>query len=501
MKMKATFSLLLPLLMFLGSCTVDGDVEEATLEVSGEEVLVFTKDASEQKIQVTTNQARWRATSNAEWVTTTEEGETLTIAVEKNIVRKERKAQVLISSGAAQRVLTIVQAQAGLEVQCFPNKLTSSQWATDFQIDVMANTNNWTATCDAAWVKVEALPHARMVKVRLLENKLEEERTANIQVKLNDNEEDTFIIPVQQTGKFSYILPFLDFEDGSRYSVKRFEAARKSLLNKEDTGDYSGWIDFYTQSSMFPMVTYTIHGMNAMMHAQIDAVDKTYLQGEHLDVVVARLQAMGFTEIREPKRIMYNPEKRILAEIKPDYKDSTPHILFTYYPKQKGTFKTFDKFPYTFGMSPEEAKKEITLADIETYEKKQGSSFLREIKFPNGFPRFRSYETPKEGVITRRNYFFSEVESGVMTTSVTYYDNFNLAFWDYRSYPVFTEEFIALAAKEGFKYDRLDLIDNRRHVFTNKSNGLEFRIHYHKASNETKEQVKVIMSKMGGHAH
>ncbi len=503
MKMKVASSLLLPFLFFVGSCTVDNGVEEATLEVSGEEVLRFSKDESEQTLSITTNQPRWLVTDNAEWVTTTTEGKNLIIKVEKNVVLKERKAQVLITAGRAQKALSIVQSQAGLQVQCFPAELTTHQWKTDFQVDVMANTTDWSATCDADWVQVEAMPHARMIKVRVLENQDLEERKTNIIIKLKSNEQDETSVPIVQSGKFSYILPFLDFEDGSRYSMKRFEATRRSLMIDEDVKDYTGWIDFYTQSPMFPRTVYTIHGLNAMMHAQLDAVDKEYLQGKHLDILLGMLKERGYTEVREPRKIIYNPEKRVLAEVKPDYKDNTPHILFTYYPKQTEQHKTFDSFPYTFGMTPADVEKETTADDVAAYEKERGSVLMKELLFTKTkYLRFRAYETRNEGVITKRTYFFSEFEEGVLVRSVTYYDNFNLAFWDYRTYPVITDEFMALAAKEGFKYDRLDLVDNRRHVFLNKEKGLELRMHYHQAFGEPKKQVKIYMSKIGAeHAH
>ncbi len=502
MKTKVALPLLLSIVTFMGSCTVDNDVEEATLGVSGEEKILFSRDASEQTLTVTTNQSRWLATDNAEWVTTVAEGNNLIIKVEKNEVQRERKAMILISAGRIQKTLTIVQAQAGLQVKCFPNELITDQWKKDFQIDVEANTAGWTATCSADWVQVEAMPHARMIKVRVLENKEIEARDANIIITLNNSSQDETSIPVRQSGKFSYILPFLDFEDGSRYSMKRFEATRRSQMISENVTDYSGWIDFYTQSALYPLVTYTIHGLNAMMHAQLDAVNKEYLQGKHLDIMLDMLKEQGYTEVRVPRQTIYNPEKRVLAEIKPDYKDNTPHILFTYYPKQKGTFKTFESFPYTFGMTEADASRDVTVDEVTEYEKSRGSVLLREQKHTNsGYIRFRSYETRNEGVVTRRLYFFSDVEEGVLTQSVTYYDNFSLAFWDYRTYPVFTEEFMALTEKAGFKYDRLDLIDNRRHVFLNKDKGLELRIHYHQAYGETKKHVKVYMSKIGGATH
>ncbi len=464
--------LLLPMLLIFGSCTPENDIEEATLTLSESGTITFTKEASEKVITIETNQPQIIANSNAPWLSTKIEGNQLTIKAEENQTLRERKGTVLVSVGRAQQSLKIIQSQSGLVIQVYPETLKSTQWGGKFSVDVLANSNTWTASTDADWLKVEALPSARSMNIEIYENTEVESRTAKIKLSLQNGSEDQEFM-VTQEGIMFYIMPFMDFEDGSRSSIKLFEQRRRSLQTYEKAE--AGWLDFTTQSPAFPDVSYTIYHQNALIHAQLSASSKEMLEGEHLRKIVEMLRENGFTEEQTTDRVYYNPTKRVLCEIKPDY-GSTPHILFTYKPQQPKSHPTFTAFPYPFGTEPN-VDRDVTFDEVVTYEQGRRGKERERLRFDNGDMRFIIYDSD-DSEEPSRAYFFSEKEKDILETSVRYFKNMNYAFWDYRGHPLFTEEFLELTKREGFEYSHLDRIDHKRYVFTHKTRNIEMRIHW-----------------------
>ncbi len=489
MKIPLLSFVLLPMLFLFGGCTPENDLEEATLTLSESGTITFTKEASEKVITIETNQAQWVATSNASWLTTTAEGNRLTIKAESNETLRERKGSVVVSVGRAQQVLKVVQSQSGLVIQFYPETITSNQWGGKYAVDVIANSNTWTAETDADWLKIDAIPSARSMNIEVYENTSPEPRRAKIKLSLQDGgEEQEFWIA--QEGIMYYIMPFMDFADGSRQSIKLYEQRRRSLQTYENAS--TGWLDFTTQSPAFPDVSYTIYHQNALLHAQLSASSKEMLQGEHLRQVIEMLRANGFTEERTTERVYYNPEKRVLCEIKPDY-GTTPHILFTYQPKQPQAYPTFEAFPYPFGTDTS-VDKQVMFAEVEAYEAAHGGKERYRLTYnKTGYLQFAIYDNDNTAEPTRA-YFFTEDKPDVLETSVRYFSNMNKAFWDYRGYPLFTEEFMALATREGFVYERLDRIDRNRHVFSHKTRNVEMRIHWDKYSGMKEHQVILRMT-------
>ncbi|MDY5857697.1 MAG: BACON domain-containing protein [Porphyromonas sp.] len=488
MKRPLLTLLLLPMLLLFGSCTPENDIEEATLTLSESGTITFTKEASEKVITIETNQPQIIASSNAPWLSTKIEGKQLTIKAEGNETLRERKGTVLVSVGRAQQALKVIQSQSGLIIQLYPETLKSTQWGGKFSVDVLANNDRWTASTDADWLRVEALPNARSMNVEVYENTETESRTAKIKLSLQDGSEDQEFV-VTQEGIMFYIMPFVDFEDGSRISLKLFEQRRRSLLTDENSS--TGWIGFTTQSPAFPDITYTLYHQNALLYAQLNASNKEYLEGEHLRKVIDRLRENGFTDERTADRVYYNPDKRILCEIKPDY-GKTPHILFSYQPKQPQAHTTFTDFPYPFGTEPE-VTKDVTFAEVAAYEAERKGKERSRMAHKNGYLRFAIYdnEDPEEPT---RAYFFSDKKSEVLEASVRYFRNMNYAFWDYRGYPLFTEEFLRLAEQEGFSYVGLDRRDRNRHVFVNSARKIEMRIHWDKYQGMKEHQLILRMT-------
>lgn len=189
MKRPLLTLLLLPMLLLFGSCTPENDIEEATLTLSESGTITFTKEASEKVITIETNQPQIIASSNAPWLSTKIEGKQLTIKAEGNETLRERKGTVLVSVGRAQQALKVIQSQSGLIIQLYPETLKSTQWGGKFSVDVLANNDRWTASTDADWLRVEALPNARSMNIEVYENTETESRTAKIKLSLQDGSE------------------------------------------------------------------------------------------------------------------------------------------------------------------------------------------------------------------------------------------------------------------------------------------------------------------------
>ena len=100
MKKKLSLLFLLSLLL-VTSCTLGDDLEEATLSLSEEGELVFSPDAQEKSISVSTNRPQWTVVSNCDWVEVKKSGNEMTLLVSANTSDAPRKGALMVTSGNA----------------------------------------------------------------------------------------------------------------------------------------------------------------------------------------------------------------------------------------------------------------------------------------------------------------------------------------------------------------------------------------------------------------
>lgn len=296
------------------------------------------------------------------------------------------------------------------------------------------------------------------------------------------------------------MLPFIDFEFGTKSIVTAFELERKSMV-AAITG--SKFIDFNTISPLISRMSYTFSTRGILEYAQMDVAEpyRIYndegdevMSEEAYDIIIKGLTDAGFSEKRGDNEL-YHPEKRVLAEVKRNYAFN-PHVLYSYIPKQKEKYPTFAKFPYPevpFGSD---------YAKVEEYEANNGGVYdasTSEYDTENGLC-FIAYKVPKSKEIKYRNYYFTykdETPGEFIGMMQEWYD-FNLVYYENNGHFYITEEFSALMEQEGFKYKGKTDDQNQFDVFINEAKGLQLRVKF--AHFEGAEDPSLVLFMLPYHA-
>lgn len=475
--MKQKILLIVPLIAILlaSSCTFEPEVEEPTLTIEGltEETLYLEKEGAEKSYVVNTNQDDWRVAINASWITAVRDGDKLIIKAEANNVLEERKATLLVVAGKSQRRVDILQRAADLSLNVLPEEIAVDQFGGVFNVDVIANINEWEATVNPeaeAWVHLTPRPLSQQMAITIDENFDRSGRDAFVKFtsKKSTNEIE---FKISQSGIMYYIMPYMDFDKGNRHEVSVFEMKRKSIQNHSN----SRWIGFATKSTAFPTILYTIVG-EAYLFAQVNAVKKDEFEGQKLVELIEMLKGEGFTETWVENRIYYNPEKRVEVEFKPNFAaGKEPHMLFTYHVEQKEKYETFETLPLGF------LDFEKGLDGVAEYEKANGGKILDGIvspQFPT--PETQKYQAIGKYGLEQRLYFFhydEENKSTVERTRQFFKDN-TPVFWIYRDYPILTNEFKDKMKQEGYVYVGIDFRERNMEMFVNPKTKVFFGVFY-----------------------
>ena len=145
------------LIGMLTSCAPKDDgPEEATLSLSATSVTIPNAGGEAQAITVTTNQVKWNAISNADWIKTTVSGNSLQIVAMPNEAGKDRAAQVLVVAGSTSEKVEVIQTAADISLEVSPETIVVPNSGANKLISVKSNSGAWTLDIDEAaqaWIK------------------------------------------------------------------------------------------------------------------------------------------------------------------------------------------------------------------------------------------------------------------------------------------------------------------------------------------------------------
>lgn len=456
----------------LSSCAPKDDgPEEATLSLSSTSLTLTNAGGEAQAITVTTNQAKWNAISNADWLKTSVSGNNLQIVAMPNKDGNDRTAQVLVVAGATSEKIEVIQTAADIVLEVSPEAIVIKNTGETKLISVKSNAGAWTLDVDEAaqaWIK--QIVFKDMIQLEIAAND-GEAREAKLYAKSGTLQKE---ITVQQAGKGQkFMLPLFNNKP-SKYELISYEVARGSYLvsfSAANPGLPSFGIppvgesyNFATASAIFPtvfylkdfatelvkVIEYVASGLNTKQLAEEGYVDF--------------LKENGFANAKfdEAKNRISgsNPDNRFSVVVG-DSKDKVAIVHFNAPgPKQPKAYKTFDKFPYDntsyFGdpIYTSTKVKELELAD--------GSALMQEEnnKKYKDYPDFQLYKLDaKHAPQCNRAYFFDNetLKEGkpVNTTQeiLAIWSDLNLGAWEVKkdSY-LLTDEFVELLEKEGFVF-------------------------------------------------
>lgn len=443
------------------SCKND-EVENPTLTLS-EMSVQLPKAASEKAITVATNQEEWAAMANAEWIHLIRDGNTLTIKVDENLTTQKRRGEVAVLA-LITKIISVEQEGSAVSIVTMPDKLEVDQWGGKFQFDVESNTQDWTISTDAKWLKLTPKRFKGEVIVEIDENFDRADRVAKLIFQSQGKLAQEFT--VAQSGIMYNILPFMEFGKTAD-DINEFELGRRSKLLAKP-GWFVPYWQFETKSEAFNLIHYEvieIKNKERYKLAKVFAKSSDFFDKEKTSFV-AFLKDHGFED--KGNNVFFNTEKNVEAIIKDT--EEKPYVQYRFIPKQTKAYTTFSEFPY--GLLEFYTADSLRVAE---YEKINGGKLNPEKSTTNpDAVRFYHWYDVKRGDAYARSYFIqNQPDDKTMVETAQYFSKQSLVFWDYEGEAVLTNEFMALAKKEGFEYVKLE---DEWHKFINVSKKLNMAI-------------------------
>ncbi len=486
MKTKKLFFLFWTMLALV-ACVPNNDIEEATLNLSEAGPIVLENIEASKTITVTTNQPKFTAFSKSDWLDVVISGNDVTITASKNEEPRERRTKLFIIAGSAAEEVQILQNASGVSLNIITQEesgnLSVTQWSGQQIIDIDVNTDKWEVASDSPeWCRVRAKQFKKQIVIDVDENVKRESRTAKITVVVEQGKlsKDFYVI---QSGIMYYILPYLDFKNGTRGAITEFETERRSIISGSWAVDY----EFTTKSPAFNKITYAVAHNKLMSLARLEASTAQIITGNQKLELIDFLKEKGFTE-KKTDDVFYNSELRVLADIKNTY---MPHVMFTYIPEQTESYETFAAFPYGF------IKWGATRKEIEDYEAKNGGTYKYDPEWENekdGRMAIQFITNDKE--VQRRLYMLERDKDGNFGLLGTF-QHFLLidrAYYIHNGNTYLTNEFRELLKKEGFEYITTLPAPARHDEFHNKSKELRLLTRVARYEGSANAVLEIVLS-------
>lgn len=460
-------------------CTSEGIVDDvATIELSENGIITVEDGASTRDIQVQSSTSEWSCYSLNQWISAKNRDGVLELSFATNLSTDQRRGSVVVKAGRGQKQLTIIQAGTQTMVKSTPESLNVDQFGGEFSLDILSNRSDWQAYSAEEWISVESMPAAQKITVKVRPTTSRENRVGKVIITVGGDEGETYEVAVNQSGISYFILPYMNFENATRQDIQAFEEKRGGTIEFK----HERFFNFTTTSIAFPRVSYSIYEGGAYLHAQLDASSTRILTGSaERRQLVDFLKASGFTTELDENTLQHETMTNLIVEIKPYYKN-TPHLLFTYTPKQPKSYPTFDTLPLGF------IRFDLGVEAVRAYEKENGGE---EIYASDEEMEFAC--TPGKYEADGRIYFLHKDKEGKVTVERTrqfFYDT-ERACWNYKGYNnMLTEEFKALAKREGFEYVEYNILE-QVYVFVSKEKNLTMAVQWFKFYGDPKPVLSV----------
>lgn len=241
----------------------DDGPEEATLTLSATSVTIPNAGGQAQAITVTTNQTKWNAISNSEWLKASVNGNTLQIEATPNEMGKDRSAQILVVAGATNEKINVIQTAADIVLEVSPDAIVVKNSGETKLVSVKSNTGAWTLDIDEAaqsWISQNVFKD--MIQLEIAPND-GEPREAKLYAKSGTIQKE---ITIQQAGKGNGFHTPLFESFPTQYALLSYEKEQGSFLMgySAPSPGLPSWgiepsgaqYEFATSCEFMPSVTY-----------------------------------------------------------------------------------------------------------------------------------------------------------------------------------------------------------------------------------------------------
>lgn len=452
---------LLALMLILPACRPKEDTyEEITLDVS-ETSLLFAKDAAEQTLTVTTNGSSWSYVSpqDGEWLTLTQEGNTLKVKANANPYSAERNGSIVVLAGDKQRRVSVRQTASDFTLELLEESVLFDSDGGRKQIEFTTNgTVSIEFVSEAEWLEVSNITDRGFVATV----KANTERTQR-SVKLHLSAGTTIReVEITQEGILYYVLPLLNAPAKVR-DILRLEQARGSVVTMlPDDNLNTTFYRVLTKSPIMQVVQYEFNSVEAtaMTAAGVLCPDRTKIIDN--PEFEAFMKENGFTKtsdteyVREDSRYIYDAlvetgPRGAAVEIKVTEKQLVDYATFTELPLQEqATWLSF---------RTKNIPSSKTRAEITTWEEERGS-IKEEIDATHDRYELAAGQNAE---FTHRNYFFfrkakpTEAERPYINTlfEASVLTSLNRMYWvDSQGNYVLTREFKAFMEQNNIRFIR-----------------------------------------------
>lgn len=453
------------------SCSEDNVFNDATLDIS-DTTVNFSQEASEKSISIRTNVSQWSVVSPQEgtWFNLKKDGEKLVIGVEKNNLAVDRKAYAIIKSGNTVGKIEIIQAGAEEVINIGSESIILSPNASRRKVMLDANTNNIQLKAeDTPWLKITYYEGDPFFILDIENNSSLYAREGTLLISTTKGVKS---ISIKQDGALTLAMPVMS--NVTRYTdAINYEHEKGNTLVQAPTGIFNKTsYYFYTGVKDFPRIEYRFKNSESSNFylVLIPTTNGNLFKGDEFDQF---LYTYGFVKTKsKADRIEYTNDKdHFNAFIIFDTKGGAT-INIEYNPQQPEDYPTFkDGIPplrelweyaadFSLGITGKNK------ADVLEYETQKGS--VKNDVLSNPPSRFWFYETTEEdgSQIVARAYKFYDVNMpperfdkdhpfvGQVSEIYGYFDNINLAYWEYDGDWKLTKEFRELLAKNNIVFLR-----------------------------------------------
>lgn len=463
------------LLGLFSSCTPKDqpmEQEEATLTLSALAVTIPNAGGEAQPITVTTNQTKWNAISNVEWIKTTVSGNNLTIVASPNASGADRAAEVLVVAGSTSEKVSVIQSAADVVLEVSPTNIVVTNAGDTKLISIRSNSGAWSLEVDeasSAWLKKTEFKDFIQLDIAPNDG---EAREAKLYAKSGTTQKE---IIVQQAGKggSKFILPYL-VSNAQRYDLLSYEQRQGSFLiiYSAPTPPLPDWgieasgeiFAFATSSPFFHTSLYNFNYDTRLM--EVVSFESASATAEIVkEGFVDFLKENGFDDAAydaASKKVTGKNAENGYSVTMSDTGDGFAIVSFTAPgPKQPKEFKTFGQFPYDNSNMLNDVQ--YTAAKVKELEAADNSKLINETPDTSakGYTRNIQFELdPSKRPLHTRLYFFDnkkkdaegKPQNNVNELNVMWSD-LNLGAWEYKDGVYFiTEEFKTLIKNEGFEF-------------------------------------------------
>lgn len=461
--MKTKFQFLLWLfaivpLAFISCGDDETIIEDTTLETSVASV-TFTKDGGDQSITITTNAAKWIASSPVEgaWLTLTANGDQLSVKAAANQEGVDRKSYILINAGNTAAKVEVMQSAGDATLFLGTESLSFLNVNAESRVDVVSS-GDITVEADADWIGVDYQPGADFFTIGVTPTSGTEARAGKVIVTCGTAIKE---IAVNQD---VVVLPFFGkSNESSIMKMMEFEEARGCKVMTLPDGLFNTAYYYMSPDPNFPQLGYAgditgdySQGITATANLELE------------NAIIAAIEKNGFVLSGG----VYTHEVYPYALSVTKASDGIT-VLSTYNPIQDKAYPTFETLPMKepqMGWTPcvevgvHGAKYEEVVAP---WEAENAGTFVEAMStYPatGDFAWFDMSEEVRKAGLYARSYWIYH-DQGDMPVSPDYeyfgelssaraiYSNVELAYWTPDGSQYFmTKEFTSLLEQEGFVY-------------------------------------------------